>query len=419
MGRVADLQRIVDDVAMRLGRPLLLEDSLQRVVAYSEQDGTMDDVRRDSILRRHTTAAVRDFLRSTGIHEASGPVRTPGAPELGLLPRVCVPIRHDGRLLGFLWCIDFAPPMTEPEIAEVAAAAPALALALFHETLTTALASHRELEAVTGLLLGETSAARTLIEAGAFPQSASVTVTVARPTAEPDEAMRLRLERGMLAVRRRLARHHPLHLVRYDHAVLLTSGSATFAAELHAAIDIPILVGIGRPRPSLARAAESYGEALHAVEVAAKVPEFGRSVEWNDLGVYRMLTRVPHDNLHPGLEQLLDDAQHLPLLQTLETYLDLAGSALATARHLRLHRTSLYYRLQRVEKLAGTDLRDGEERLSLHLSLKLARLSGRYRPAAHGSRTRSSGRVSGGASAVAPGERAERRCGPGQPGRRT
>jgi hypothetical protein len=35
----------------------------------------------------------------------------------------------------------------------------------------------------------------------------------------------------------------------------------------------------------------------------------------------------------------------------------------------------LYYRLQRVEQLAGTDLKDGHERLCLHLALKLARLS--------------------------------------------
>lgn len=93
-----------------------------------------------------------------------------------------------------------------------------------------------------------------------------------------------------------------------------------------------------------------------------------------------MLTHLPQSDLHPGLERLLADDQHLLLLETLETYLDLAGSAVATSRTLRLHRTSLYYRLQRVEELAETDLRDGGERLSLHLSLKLARLSGRYRP---------------------------------------
>ncbi|GAA4571992.1 PucR family transcriptional regulator [Planotetraspora kaengkrachanensis] len=380
---MADLQRIVDNLAARLRRPLLLEDGRQRVVAYSEQDGQLDDIRRDSILRRHTTPEVRAFLHSAGIHDTAGPLRTPGAADLGLLPRVCVPVRHDGRLLGFLWFIDVAPAMTEAEVDVAAAAAPALALALFHESLASALTSHRELEAITGVLLGEDGAARALIEAGAFPQTAPVTVAVAKPTAaETDEALRLTLERGLLALRRRLAGHQPLHLVRYDHAVLLIAGTATFSEEMHAAMDTPVLVGIGRSRPSLTGAAESYTEALHAAEVAAKVPELGRSVEWARLGVYRMLTRVPPDDLHPGLERLLGDDQHLPLLETLEIYLDLAGSALEASRRLRLHRTSLYYRLQRVEALAETDLTDGGERLSLHLSLKLARLSGRYRPRA-------------------------------------
>lgn len=378
---MADLQRLVDDLAARLGRPLLLEDRLQRVVAYSEQNGPMDDIRRDSILRRQSIPEVRQWLRAAGVHEAPGPLRTPGAPHLGLLPRVCVPVRHEAALLGFLWFIDTAPAMSASEVAEVAAAAPAVALALFHESLATGLASHRELEAVTGLLMGEREAARQLIEAGAFPQGRQVTVLVARPReGEADDAVRLALEQGLLALRRRLSGHHPLHLVRYDHAALLVAGAPVAADEVHAAVSVPVVVGLGRSRPALAEAAGSYAEARHAAEVAARVPGLGRSVPWERLGVYRMLTRAPGAELHPGLEPLLGEAQHLPLLETLETYLDLAGSAVATSRALRLHRTSLYYRLKRVEELARTDLKDGGERLALHLSLKLARLSGRYRP---------------------------------------
>ncbi|SEG39164.1 DNA-binding transcriptional regulator, PucR family [Nonomuraea solani] len=384
---MADLQRIVDELAARLGRPLLLEDRVQRVVAYSEQSGAMDDIRRDSILRRHTAPEVRQWLRAAGIHEATGPLRIEGAPHLGLLPRVCLPVRHADGLLGFLWFIDADPPMSAAQIDEAAAAAPALGLALFHESLASGLASHRELEAVNGLLQGEPDAARQLIEAGAFPQARPVTVQVARPrTAEPDDALRLALEQGLLTLRRRLSGHHPLHLVRYDHAVLLTAGPAVSADELHAVMPVPVVVGIGRSRPALAEAAGSYREARHAAEVTARVPGLGRTAEWARLGVYRMLTHMPDQELHPGLEGLLADAQYLPLLETLETYLDLAGSAVATSRALRLHRTSLYYRLQRVEELARTDLKDGGERLALHLSLKLARLSGRYLPRdSHGS----------------------------------
>jgi DNA-binding PucR family transcriptional regulator len=378
---VADLQRIVDDLAARLGRPLLLEDRSQRVVAYSEQNGPMDDIRRDSILRRRTTPEVREWLRAAGVHEAHGPLRTPGAPRLGLKPRVCVPVRHEAELLGFLWFIDEAPAMSQKQVEEAAEAVPALALALFHESLATGLASHRELEAVTGLLMGERDAAQQLIEAGAFPQAQPVTALVARPpSGEPDDALRLALEQGLLALRRRMSGHHPLHLVRYDHAVLLVSGTAAPVEEVHAAMSVPVVVGVGGVRPVLAEASESYAEARHAADVAARVPGLGCSARWDRLGVYRMLVGLPRSELHPGLERLLGDTQHLPLLETLETYLDLAGSAVATSRALRLHRTSLYYRLQRVEELARTDLKDGGERLALHLSLKLARLSGRYRP---------------------------------------
>jgi PucR C-terminal helix-turn-helix domain len=84
--------------------------------------------------------------------------------------------------------------------------------------------------------------------------------------------------------------------------------------------------------------------------------------------------------VHPGLERLLRDDANQVLLETLEAYLDLAGNARATADKLRLHRTTLYYRLQRVEQLAETDLKDGSERLCLHLALKLGRLTGHYQP---------------------------------------
>ena len=46
-----------------------------------------------------------------------------------------------------------------------------------------------------------------------------------------------------------------------------------------------------------------------------------------------------------------------------------------TAEALNLHRATLYYRLQRIEEITGARLKVGEDRLALHLGLRLARLT--------------------------------------------
>jgi hypothetical protein len=354
------LQLAVDDLARQLGRPVLLEDHGQSVLAYSEQTGPMDDVRRDSILRRHTTREVRTHFRAAGIFDARGPLRVPGAP--GVLPRVCVPLRHRDRLLGFLWLID-APAMADTDLARAAEAADELALTVLHDVLAEGVSTHREQAALARVLAGDASAVRVLVDEGGFPPL-PVTVLVVRGARE------LLLD-GLLAARLKFSARH---LVRADHGVLLCAG-AVRVAEVPAFFTGPVAVGAGTTRPDLAGAHESYVEARHAAVVAARVPGFAPVASWDSLGVYRMLMTMPADVIHPGVLRLSPE-----LVETLETYLDLAGSAVETAKALRLHRTSLYYRLQRVAELTGASLRNGDERLTLHLSLKLARLHGRLTP---------------------------------------
>ena len=137
-------------------------------------------------------------------------------------------------------------------------------------------------------------------------------------------------------------------------------------------------VGIGGAQP-LVGAPRSYRQARDAVAVAQRVAGFGRVAAWDELGVYRTLVRFPDDldddALHPGLVELLRDGAHEQLVETLEAYLDRAGDAKATAEALSLHRATLYYRLQRIEEITGARLKVGDDRLALHLGLRLARLA--------------------------------------------
>ncbi|MEU8263247.1 helix-turn-helix domain-containing protein [Micromonospora sp. NPDC048999] len=402
-----ELQRIVDRIAARVKRPALIEDRRQRVVVYSEHSGVIDGVRRSSILRRHTTPEMIAWARDLGIMEARQPVRTPASPELDLLARVCVPIRHQDLLLGFVWFIDEAEGMTDDDISVVTEAMPDLSLALYRENLLGELTSQREAEATRTLLVespeARREAVRSLLTDGLLGSDGQVTALVAHLVPAPDDALddtaRLALEHALVAARQWVGSRETLHLVRHDHGVLLLCGrhagrgpAEEAAAHLDQALRGAVrglasvartVLGVGDARPRLYESLRSYQEAFQAARVGVQLPALGSIVYWSDLGIYRLLSGVDARHLdvarvHPGLGRLLGDEAHQVLLETLETYLDLAGNAHATAERLRLHRTTLYYRLQRVELLADTDLKDGNERLCLHLALKLGRLTGQY-----------------------------------------
>lgn len=144
----------------------------------------------------------------------------------------------------------------------------------------------------------------------------------------------------------------------------------------------PVVAGIGDPQATPANAYLSYREARKAARVAAAITTMGPIASWQGLGVYRTLAQLPMceevtSSLDPRLVQLLRHCDPTVLV-TLETFLDLAGDIKATTECLHVYRGTLYYRLQKAEQLAGIDLRNGQDRLTLHLGFKLARLAGVY-----------------------------------------
>jgi hypothetical protein len=396
-----ELQRIVDAVAGQVGRAALIEDRNHEVIVYSAHAEPLDGVRRASILSRHTTPEVIAWFRAAGVHRTRGPVRTPAAPDLDLLPRVCVPILHHDLLFGFMWFIDADGSMPDTDIRTAVRAAAEVSRVLHRADLLGDLASERESAAARALLsdAAETRerAARELLEDGLIADDGPVTALAVQPLGErvADDAARTALEHALVLTRRWYGARAAVHLVRRDHGLLLICGTAPAhrsarAVAGHLADSLRTatrrlpgvtrtVVGLGEAYPRLADAAGSYGEAVRSARVAARLPALGDVASWSSLGVYRVLSMVDGLDVravHPGLLRLLRTDGGQVLVQTLETYLDLAGNAHATAERLQLHRTTLYYRLQRVERLAGTDLKDGTERLCLHLALKLARLAG-------------------------------------------
>ena len=69
------------------------------------------------------------------------------------------------------------------------------------------------------------------------------------------------------------------------------------------------------------------------------------------------------------------DAGHdTDLVHTLRAYFRCDGNVIKTAEALFLHRNSVLYRLAHIEELLEVDLKDSQDRLTLHLAVELAEL---------------------------------------------
>jgi sugar diacid utilization regulator len=383
----SDVQGLVEELGAQLGRSVLVDDAGLRLVAYSPTYGTEDEVRRTAILTRETPRAVRELHFSQGIATASRPVRTPARPELGLEPRVCVPIRCQGTLFGYLWLIDADESLTAGERAAAERCAAEIGAAMYRRQELEK--PRRELaERLVGALLdGDESerdeAAHELLAADLLLPGAPLVVVVALTgDEEMDSAHRSELSLALDQSRRALSLRHALSVVRAEHAIVLLAEPwggplPAVARRLYDSLDVVVALGYSEASEDLHDAHRAYAHALDAAHVALRAPDHMPVAGWDELGPYRLLAGIDaahaEELIHPGLLRLFD---HESLVTTLESYLDHGCDTKLTAEALFLHRASLYYRLQRIEELTGASLKSGADRLTLHLGLKLAWLLG-------------------------------------------
>lgn len=129
-----------------------------------------------------------------------------------------------------------------------------------------------------------------------------------------------------------------------------------------------------------------YREAGQALDVGARIRQFGTVVAYRDLGIYRLLLQIGDErHLSRFVEETLGpliryDATHkLGLVQTLSVFLNQRESLKQAARRLHVHANTVTYRLQRIEQLIPLDLGKPDDRLVAHVAVKILDLQQRTR----------------------------------------
>jgi DNA-binding PucR family transcriptional regulator len=141
-----------------------------------------------------------------------------------------------------------------------------------------------------------------------------------------------------------------------------------------------LVVGLSDVDRGAASARRRMREAADAARIGRSLAAEGGAVSYEQLGAYRYLVHLeldeaPHDRYRQAVEELIeyDRRRGARLVETLEQFLADRGGVTASARTLYVHPNTVRQRLERIERVAGLDLRS-EDLLSLELALKLARL---------------------------------------------
>jgi hypothetical protein len=392
---VEQIQALADGLATRLGRAVLVDDRDLRLVAASEDFGDADPARIWSLLHRRTRP---EDVRHEEIARLPGPGYVPENPALELWQRLCVPIRCRGLLLGFVWITDRFGDLTEEQVADSARTAAEIGV-LLHGRLLAAGRDRARRHELVEQLLSQDDATRSVardevVDRGLLDDDGPVAVLLIRqsaaddglphesPTAFGDDVERFFLHQSGV---RTLTACWPRRA-----AVIITGRAVQHGEWLGRSVRALLgelskvgswRIGAGGPVQGLTELSAAKRQADIALSTVASDDTSCGAACWAELSADALVAQFPPqawaDALLPaGAARLLADRAAATLLPTLGTFLDCAGDVRRTAAELRVHRTTLYHRLGRVEQISGLSLRDGRDRLLMHLTLRLHHMYG-------------------------------------------
>jgi sugar diacid utilization regulator len=410
---VEQIQALADGLAGRLGRAVLVDDRDLRLVAASEDFGDADPARVWSLLNRRTRPQDVRYEEIAGL---TGPGYVPENPAVELWQRLCVPIRLRGLLLGFMWIIDRFGELTQEQVADSASTAAEIGVLLHTRTLADGQDRARREELVQRLLSQDADTAAIArdeaVDRGLLDDDGQAAVLLIRHSAmdgtqpnsaepnnaEQDSALLLDVERllprrtGMRTLAARWPRRATV-IVTCRLGLLQQGGKEGgqrgewLTGSVRALLDElgktgSWHLGAGGPVHGLNELSVARRQAEIALSTTGLSTTGGTGAAcWPELSADALLAQFPRhswaDALLPdSVTRLLTDPAVAALLPTLDTYLNCACDVRRTATELRIHRATLYYRLDRIEKICGLSLRDGGDRLLAHLALRLHRLYG-------------------------------------------
>ncbi|MEV0071497.1 helix-turn-helix domain-containing protein [Amycolatopsis sp. NPDC050768] len=383
-----DLFRLADAVASVVDAPVTIEDTNSRVLAYSARQDLTDPARVATIMGRRIPDDVLARFRSRGVfRELSRGRQTIFVPAQrdGTLPRLIVPIRMGGELLGSMWAV-VAGPVSEERAAAFADAAPVVALHLLRRRAHTDAQRRASAELLRAVLEGHPGQRRVVAELDLSDEPHRVVaIEVTGGDGRDAEGLRLALlERISQGIGRRPV---ATELGGLLYAVVPDGGAWAELRDALAAQPASRRGGIPRAAAgapvAVSALATSRTQADEALGLLRAGLVEGRVVAYEDAWTSLVLHRAATGSatarvadLGPlGLLRAHDETTKAGYVDTLYEWLRHPGDPRAAAAELRIHPNTLRYRMKRLLDLVPLDLDDPDVRLALLTQLVALRWS--------------------------------------------
>ena len=149
--------------------------------------------------------------------------------------------------------------------------------------------------------------------------------------------------------------------------------SDTLSTEFYCKVGI----GIGTIVQNVKDLARSYREAQIAVEVGKVFDSEKEIISYENLGIGRLIYQLPTTLCEMFLSEVFKHGSLETLdketLQTIQVFFDNNLNVSETSRKLFVHRNTLVYRLEKIRKLTGLDLREFEHAVTFKVALMVKR----------------------------------------------
>lgn len=134
-----------------------------------------------------------------------------------------------------------------------------------------------------------------------------------------------------------------------------------------------VVVGIGTVATHLRDLAKSYKEAQMAIEVGKVFDTEKYIISYENLGIGRLIYQLPTTLCEMFLQEVFKknpiDALDKETLFTINKFFENNLILSETARKLFVHRNTLVYRLEKIKKLTGLDLREFDDAITFKVAL--------------------------------------------------